>query len=131
MTRPIAVVFHSDYSSQLRELAFRTPVWVIETAQNRAAAEAVWMEAQQWPHLSVTVFRAFTPADRKDEWRRLLEQIELHHGPKAQRYPYDTVQVLGAEISPAAREAFEAEDFGPVEVIEGGFRATKRRPHDG
>ena len=39
MSRTVAIVFDENYSSQLEKTAFHTPVWLIDTPENRAAAE--------------------------------------------------------------------------------------------
>jgi len=49
MPRSVAIVFAEDYSSQLEKLAFHTPVWLIDTPENRTAAEEAWRTAvQSW-----------------------------------------------------------------------------------
>jgi hypothetical protein len=37
MSRSVAIVFDSDFSSALGKLAFRMPVWIIDTPANHAA----------------------------------------------------------------------------------------------
>ena len=112
MPRSVAVVFADDFSSQLEKLAFHTPVWMIDTPANRSAAEAAWMQAVEWPHISVTLFR---PMD----WEPLLEQIAMHHER------FDVVEAIGAELTPELRATLERMGFVRIVETAGGFRARR------
>jgi hypothetical protein len=110
--RVVTVVFHDDYSENLEKLAFRTPVWIVDTPANRQAAEGAWHAATEWPHMSVTLFRF-------DDWQSLLNQISL------QVRNFAGVDVIGSSIEPA-REALDALGFTRRDETADGFRA--RRP---
>ncbi|HEX6097195.1 MAG TPA: hypothetical protein VF432_12780 [Thermoanaerobaculia bacterium] len=112
MPRSVAVVFAEDFSSQLEKLAFHTPVWMVDTPANRAAAEEAWMQAVEWPHISVTLFR---PLD----WDPLLEQIAMHHER------FDVVEAIGATLTPQVREVLEHAGFVRIVETPGGFRARR------
>lgn len=112
MPRSVAVVFAEDFSSQLEKLAFHTPVWMIDTPANRTAAEAAWMQATEWPHISVTLFRPL-------EWEPLLEQIAMHHER------FDVVEAIGAELTPELRATLERMGFVRIVETPGGFRARR------
>ncbi|HEX7708113.1 MAG TPA: hypothetical protein VF701_16755, partial [Thermoanaerobaculia bacterium] len=75
MPRNVAIVFEPDFADQLGKLAFHTPVWLVDTPENKRAAEVSWQAAIEWPHITVTLFRA--PAEEPDqsEWCALLAQI--------------------------------------------------------
>jgi hypothetical protein len=126
--KAVAIVLEPDYSARLRDLAFTVPVWLIETPANRRAADEVWMHAQDWPQLSVTIISDLPPSMRKEDWRRLLDQIELRHGPAAQRFPFDALLLIGTEMTPSLRAALNDTGFGAVEKTADGFRAAKPRP---
>src|SRR5688572_25352565 len=111
MPRSVAIVFSEDYSSPLEKLAFHTPVWMVDTPANRAAAEQAWHEAVEWPHISVTLFRPV-------EWDTLLEQIAMHER-------FDVVEVIGAPLTPAARGALLEARFVRIEETPNGFRARR------
>ena len=111
MSRSVAIVFAEDYSSPLEKLAFHTPVWMVDTPANRAAAEQAWHAAIEWPHISVTLFRPV-------EWDTLLEQIAMHER-------CDVVEIIGASLTPAARSALEAARFVRIEETPTGFRARR------
>jgi hypothetical protein len=111
LPRSVAVVLAEDYSSQLEKLAFHTPVWMIDTPENRSAAEIAWHAAIEWPHISVTLFR-------KTDWSSLLRQIALHER-------HDALDVIGAPLTDEARDALETAGFVRVEETAGGFRARR------
>ena len=112
MPRNVAVVFTPDYSEHLQRLAFHTPVWIVETPENRAAAEEAWLRAVDWPHIDVTVFRS------NETLRTLLAQVVLQH-------EVDAVDVIGATIDDTAREMLAEAGFPRVEPTADGFRARK------
>jgi hypothetical protein len=109
--RSVAVVFAGDFSSQLEKLAFHTPVWMVDTPANRTAAEAAWMQAVEWPHISVTLFRPL-------EWQALLDQI-------AMQGRFDVVEAMGTELTPQVREVLEGAGFVRIEPTASGFRARR------
>ena len=106
------MVFAEDFSSQLEKLAFHTPVWMVDTRANRAAAEEAWLQAVEWPHISVTLFR---PLD----WQPLLEQIAMHHDR------FDVVEAIGTPLTPQVREVLETAGFVRIVETPGGFRARR------
>ena len=111
MPRSVAVVFAEDFSSQLEKLAFHTPVWMVDTPANRAAAEEAWMQAVEWPHISVTLFRPL-------EWDSLLEQI-------AMQGKFEVIEAIGIELTPPLREVLERAGFVRVAETPNGFRARR------
>ena len=111
MPRSVAVVFAEDFSSQLEKLSFHTPVWMVDTPANRAAAEAAWMQAVEWPHISVTLFR---PLD----WEKLLNQVGMQE-------KFDVVEAIGAELTQPVREVLEHAGFVRIEQTAAGFRARR------
>ena len=112
MPRSIAIVFAEDYSGALERLAFHTPVWLVDTPANREAAEQAWHAANEWPHISVTLFRP------DHDWSALLDQIALHE-------KFDVVEAIGAPLAPSARDALEGAGFVRIEETESGFRARR------
>jgi hypothetical protein len=112
LSRSVAVVFAEDFSGQLEKLAFHTPVWMVDTPANRTAAEAAWLQAVEWPHISVTLFRPL-------EWQALLEQIALHHEK------FEVVEAIGTELTPQVRGALEGAGFLRIAETATGFRARR------
>ncbi|HJQ35607.1 MAG TPA: hypothetical protein VKB93_00575 [Thermoanaerobaculia bacterium] len=108
----VAIVFAPDFSERLQRLAFHTPVWLMETPENRAAAEEAWMRAQEWPHIAITLFRP------EEEWRALLAQIAIQHA-------VDSVEVIGTGLVEDARNALREGGFLKFDRTAEGFRARK------
>jgi hypothetical protein len=111
MPRSVAIVFAEDYSGQLEKLAFHTPVWLIDTPDNRTAAAEAWRTAVEWPHITVTLFR-------EDDWTILIELISL-------RERFDVVEAIDTALTPDVREALGAAGFVRVEETATGFRARR------
>jgi hypothetical protein len=121
MPRTIAIVLEPDYSVRLEKLAFRTPVWIVDTPPNRAAAEEAWHTAIEWPHITVTMFRSSGPTTTIEAWDDLLDQIELHETP------FDVVEVIGSPLTLPARGALMQHGFEKFDETESGFRAARVR----
>lgn len=111
MPRSVAIVFAEDFSALLEKLAFHTPVWMIDTPANRAAAEQAWRTAVEWPHITVTLFR-------EDDFQILLGQIAL-------RERFEVVEAIGTMLTPRVRDALEASGFVRIEQTDSGFRARR------
>ncbi|HET7436506.1 MAG TPA: hypothetical protein VFN10_17480 [Thermoanaerobaculia bacterium] len=113
MARSVAIVFVPDAAPVLRKLAFRSPVWLVDTPANRAAAEEVSHDAVEWPHISITMFR------EDDELHTLLDQISLREGA------VDAIDVVGSSLTPASREVLGAAGFSRVDATSDGLRARR------
>jgi hypothetical protein len=102
-------VFDPDFSDALEKLAFHTPVWMVDTPENRTAAEEAWRTAIEWPHISVTLFRDY-------DWPTLLSQIAINER-------FEVIEVLGTPLTAEGREALEKAGFVRVDETANGFRA--------
>jgi len=118
MARSVAIVFAEDFSAQLEQLSFHTPVWLVDTPENRAAAEEAWQRAIEWPHISVTLFRSPANPGRED-WRALIDQIAL------QTRAIDAIDVFGVLPTHIARAAFVHAGYERVEETPHGFRVRR------
>lgn len=119
MPRSVAIVFDPNYSASLEKLAFRTPVWIVDTPDNHAAAEDAWRAASEWPHISVTLFRPPGEQVLKEDWETLLEQIVLLERS------LEAVEVIGVALHPMARAALMEAGLERFEETANGFRARK------
>jgi hypothetical protein len=119
MARKVALVLHPDYRDRLRDLAFRLPVWIVDTPENRAAVEDLAHFALEWPHVSMTLVRAST-APAAEEWSSLVSQLELQQGRAL-----EIIEVIGASLSAAARAAFESAGFRGITETSESFRAKR------
>ncbi len=119
MARKVALVLHPDYRDRLRDLAFRLPVWIVDTPENRAAVEALTPFTHEWPQVSMTLVRASTdPA--AEEWSTLISQIVLHQGRTL-----DSIEVIGTVFSGVAGAAFSTAGFREIAETAEGFRAKR------
>ena len=112
MSRSVAIVFAEDFSAQLEKLSFHTPVWLVDTPENRTAAEEAWQRAIEWPHISVTLFR-------KDDWQALLDQIAL------QKRSVEAIEIIGTPLTPAARTTLMGAGYERFEETASGFRVRR------
>jgi hypothetical protein len=110
--RSVAIVLEKDFGGELEKLAFRTPVWLIDTPENRFAAERAWHAAVEWPHITVNLFRP------TEDFAEILRLIELQE-------PFDAVEVMDSAQSDAVRTALAAR-FGRVDATASGFRARRK-----
>ena len=117
MARSVAFVFERDLSARLEHIAFRSPVWIVDTAENRAAAEVVLIRAVDWPQISVTLFRNPESAMSRDDWRTLFRQVGR----------FDSAEVIGSALTLPARAAFTELGLDRIDESKGGFRASRRR----
>src|SRR3954447_9313769 len=109
----VAIVFAPDFSARLHQLAFHTPVWIMETPANRAAAEEAWLRRQEWPHIDVTLFQY------AHDWRSLFAQIVLRHEA------VDSLDIIGAPPDDEMRTALAEEGFQRIQETAEGIRARK------
>jgi hypothetical protein len=114
----VALVLVPDFRESLEKLAFRMPVWIVETQENRIAAQEAWRKAEEWPQIDVTVFHG-TPNER-EEWTAQIEMIDLHKR-------ITTLEVIGSEMTLPARAALTELGFDRFESTNDGFRAKRQR----
>ncbi len=114
----VALVLVKDFRDSLQKLAFRMPVWLLETQENRlAAAEAVRM-SEEWPQIDVTIFTGM-PRDR-EEWIDRVKSMELNRR-------ITSLEVIGSEMTLPARAALTELGFDKFESTPEGFRARRPR----
>jgi hypothetical protein len=119
MPRSVVIVFDPDFSGELEKVAFRSPVWMIDTPPNHSAAENAWREAVEWPHITVTLFRPPEGEITRDDWHALLEQVSLRE------HNIEAVEVIGASLTPVAQATFTETGLARFEETENGFRVRR------
>jgi hypothetical protein len=117
------VVFDRTYGEKLAKLALTSEVWVIESEPNQKAAEDLWHAAEQWPQISVTIFRA-PEVPTEETWTLVLNQLQLQR-PGSRRPVTETIEVIGSEATDDARRALAALGFETISLTREGFRAAK------
>lgn len=118
MARKVALVIDRNYGDRLRDLAFRLPLWIADTPENRTAVESLTSFTHEWPHVSMTLVRV-SAAPLAEEWTTLLNQIEL------QERGIDAIEVIGAPISISIVAAFREAGYHDVVETADGFRAKR------
>ncbi|MGH9872858.1 MAG: hypothetical protein ACRD9S_10380 [Pyrinomonadaceae bacterium] len=103
----VTIVVDPEFGDRLYAVAKETPVWIVDTPVNRAAAEVVRAQNSEQCHQSgVTTFqmeRNSTP----EEWcANILGAVDLHHGEYSHDPPYAVVEVIGAPLTVRLRQAF-------------------------
>jgi beta-glucanase (GH16 family) len=114
----VALVLVPDFRESLKKLAFRMPVWIIETTENRLAAQDAWHMAEEWPQIDVTIFNGVP--SKREEWTAQIEMIDLHSR-------ISTLEVIGSEMTLPARAALTELGFDRFEATGEGFRAKRPR----
>jgi len=112
----VALVLVPDFRDSLQKLAFRMPVWMVETPENRLAAQEAWHKAEEWPQIDVTIFHG-SPV-RREEWISHIEMIDMHSR-------ITTLEVIGSEMTLPARAALTQLGFDKFESLSDGFRAKR------
>jgi len=125
MARTITLVLDRTYGERLEKLALRSPVWIVESEANRLATEETWRLSDQWPQISVTIFRDPGPSTNHEYWLGLIGQLDLREDPSSRLRPYDTLEVIGSPLTPSFRAALEESGFTAFTDTEAGFRAKR------
>ena len=76
----VVIVMNSDVGTQLASLAERFHVWVVDTAANRRAAEAIWAVGPGDRTHGVTTFERYEGESVESSVVNLLRVIDEHHG---------------------------------------------------
>ena len=122
MARRIALVLDRNYGSRLSKLALTSEVWVVESEANQIAAGELWHSAEQWPQISVTIFRV-PEVLGEDEWKLVLDQVQLRR-PNSKLPVSETIDVIGSEATHEARRALAGFGFSTISLTTEGFRAS-------
>ena len=124
----VAVVMLSDFGAHLGELAKRCHVWLVDTADNRRAAEVVWASGPSDRTHGVTTFKKDDGESVESSLVNLLPVLDDHHGLRAAWATDVVLDVRGTPLTAALRSELDA--LGPFDIREDatGFVATRGRP---
>ena len=85
----VFVVVDREYGERLSGIAPKEPVWIVDTPNNRAAAQKIWAADMKRGHLEgVTTFKVGEDCSREDALINELSTIDLHHGAYSADPPY-------------------------------------------
>jgi len=127
----VFVVVDREYGERLSELARTGPVWVVDTPNNRAAAQKIWAVDANRSHLNgVTTFKTGEDCSPEDTLINELDTIDLHHGTYSANPPYTVLEVIGAVMSERLKTELSAFGFDEFEATAEGFCAVRPLPSD-
>jgi hypothetical protein len=127
----VFVVLDREYGSRLSSLAGNEPVWIVDTATNRAAAQEFWSSHPHRDHPDgVTTFKVSDDCSPENAFINELETIDIHHGVYSANPPYTIVEVIGTQISNEIRNKLSQFGFNQLEITQQGFRAVRPIPSD-
>jgi len=128
----VFVVVDREYGERLSELARTGPVWIVDTPNNRAAAQKIWAADANRSHLEgVTTFKTGDDCSCEDTLINELDTIDLHHGSYSADPPYTVLEVIGAVMSERVKTELSQFGFGEFQATAEGFRAMRPLPSDG
>jgi hypothetical protein len=119
----------SDFSAQMTELAQRSHVLVVDTPDNRRAAEVLSAGGAYDRTHGVTTFTVQEGELPEDSVVNLLAVIDEHHGLRAEWATDVVLEVRGASLTPTIR--LELETLGPFDVQEDTVGFIVRRTPGG
>jgi len=129
-TRTVAIVLDPSFAARLASLADRAAVWIVDSAMNRPAIEALWTARRiQQASYDVTVFRPIPDLSSEEHLMGVLRSIQRHADAvdEEERVPLEWIEVYGIAPSPAIEALLRANGFGGSAPLSDGFRARKRR----
>jgi hypothetical protein len=127
----VSVVVDREYGERLSELARTGPVWIVDTPNNRAAAQKIWAVDNSRSHLDgVTTFKTGNDCSCEDTLINELDTIDLHHGTYSANPPYTVLDVVGAVMSERLKTELAKFGFDEFEATAEGFCAVRPLPSD-
>jgi hypothetical protein len=125
----VFVVLDREYGESLAELAQNGPVWIVDTATNRAAAQRIWAANPNRSHLDgVTTFKFVEGTPSEDVLINELDTIDLHHGTYSANPPYTVLEVIGNAITSRLKKELSEFGFDEFQATSQGFRAVRPIP---
>jgi hypothetical protein len=122
----VTIVVDPEYGDRLNAEAKETPVWIVDTPVNRAAAEVVRAQNPGQRHQSaVTTFRIERNSTPEEWCANILGAVDLHHGEYSHDPPYVVVEVIGALLTVRLRQAFSEYQLNAFVERAAGFQASR------
>jgi hypothetical protein len=122
----VYVVVEREFGEKLAELERGVPVWIVDTPTNRPVAQRFWNERPGADNLTgITTFNDQNFASPAEMMLGQLHTIELHHGFDSANPPYTVIEVIGAQLTPEAKNAFFEYGFNFFHTTLTGFIASR------
>ena len=122
----VAIVLDPNYGERIIELARECHVWLVSSASNYAAAQALW---QSDPDNSFSLdegVTTFSPSETPQaSFVAVLELVEDHHGEGSHDPPVSVLDVIGLEPSAAAIDELDLYEYRHIEPSKNGFVARR------
>ena len=125
----VVVIVDRDFGKRLFDLPPDTPVWIVNTPSNEAAAREYWREHPKRSHLTgVTVFNAPASAPPEQMLLSNIDTIDLHHGVYSADPPFTQIEVIGSPLTEQIKEGLADYGFHHFQITEAGFAAVRHTP---
>jgi hypothetical protein len=121
----VVLVLDVAFGERLWEVASWNPTWVVGSERNRAAVEQMWGRREQERGPDVTIWSTEFEAVTAEDWRQMLNTIDMHHGDLASDTPMKRLSVYGATVTPAIVAALHDYEFECVKITPSGFIAMR------
>jgi hypothetical protein len=114
----LLVVVDPQYGHRLLEMEPRRPVWITMSPANKPAVYSLWQTCPEPDHLTgITGFQFDPDIGPAERFLAQLRTIDVHHGAYSSSNPYTELEVIGAPLTVAIREALS--QLGFSKFIEG------------
>jgi hypothetical protein len=123
----VSVVLDPAFAERILPLAIDGPVWVTQSAINRAVVESYWKTAPPNAH-TVTYWSEPRTGSTEQEWLGILDDLELHHSEDWAGPGIAQLRVFGAALSPAAEAALREFGYSDARTTPDGFVASRDTP---
>ena len=123
----VGIVVDAEFGDRVLPLLTRLPVWLADTPLNRTTAENVWRNGPVPDHTEIGALTLFTvdASEPPESWcRRVLVDVDLHHGPLSHDPGYAGLEVFGASLIPSLGAALTEYGLTTMSAFAGGFRVT-------
>jgi len=121
----VILVLDVAFGERLWEVAWWHPTWVVGSERNRAAVEQMWERREQERSANVTIWSTQFEAVTAEDWRQMLNTIDMHHGELASDPPMKRLIVYGATVTPPITAALHDYQFECVKTTPSGFIAIR------
>lgn len=129
MTSPhrVAVVFDQAFQTSVPSLACRCHVWLVDSAENTAAAQEYWRQNTIGSDDLTSGVTTFARVHNlpNEALASALELVEDHHGELVQAPPLGQVLVIGLDSTERVRAVLEDWGYSDVKTTDEGLLATR------
>lgn len=127
----VYVIVDPDFGEKLAQLERGVPVWIVDSPTNKPVVQRSLSERPNESHLTgITAFTNLDGLSPEDMLLRKLDTIELHHGPYSANPAYSVIEVLGTQLTAAAKNRLSEYGFDEFQITSTGFVAIKSKPLD-